>query len=125
MKRSLSSGAGYLQIDHRDSPGIRPEDVAHVPGIEAVGPGQNFETGTLRCNHCATTVVLNPQRKRPRAYCPKCDHYICDSCDHIRVKTGECKPIMAQLQTAYDIAAKAVAAAESQPEPKIVLTDKE
>lgn len=125
MKRSLTSGAGYLQIDHRESPGVKPEDVAHVPGLEAIGAGQHFETGTLTCKHCASVIVLNPLRKRPRAYCPKCDAYICDRCEQIRVATGHHEPVMAQMEKAFNIAVKAQAAEQSQPEPRIILTDKE
>jgi hypothetical protein len=54
-------------VDHRASPGI---------------PGQPrfFEAPTLGCPHCAAHIVMNPDRKRPRAHCRKCDMYICDHC---------------------------------------------
>jgi hypothetical protein len=41
--------------------------------------------------------VMNPLRTRDRAYCPKCDSYICDECEAVRVAAGyACKP-MAQV----------------------------
>ena len=97
MKHSLAHGSGYLQIDHRASPGLRPEDVAHVPGMVAVGEGKNFEADIQMCTHCQRGVLLNQDRVRPRGYCPKCDHYICDTCEIARVVTGECMPVKKQL----------------------------
>lgn len=76
-KRSLE---GYLLIDHRAGDGM--------PGLRA---GSVFESATITCSHCQTQVVLNPDRSRARAYCPKCDHYICDGCEAIRVQTGVCR----------------------------------
>lgn len=69
-KRSLE---GYLLIDHRANHG----------GV--------VETATLTCSHCQRQVILNPDRSRERGYCPKCDHYVCDACEAIRVATGECR----------------------------------
>ncbi len=93
---SLRARTGYLEVDHRNSPGIRPEDVAHVPGLVAVGAGQHYERDTKQCTHCQRTIVLEPLRTRERGYCPKCYHYICDHCEAIRVKSGACVP-MAQV----------------------------
>lgn len=90
---SLKQHAGYLQIDHRDSPGLTPEQVAHVPGAMAVGAGRMLERDVLTCSHCERAVVLQPLRTRDRGYCQKCDHYICDHCESIRVKTGACVPM--------------------------------
>lgn len=53
--------------------------------------GGLFEAATSTCSHCQQQVVRNPARERARAYCPKCDHYICDGCETVRVQTGECK----------------------------------
>ncbi len=60
---SLSSHFGYLISDNRASGG----------GI--------LEQHTIGCNHCGAHVVMNPDRQRARAYCPKCDRYICDICE--------------------------------------------
>jgi len=78
MKTSKRKFEGLLIIDHRDSPGLTPEQVrGHGP---AIGKGQFFEAPTLTCRHCTITVVLNPLRNTPRHYCQKCDDYICDPC---------------------------------------------
>lgn len=136
MKRSIADGSGYLQIDHRDSPGLTAADVAHVPGEVAVGGGQQLEADIQMCSHCQRGIVLNPGRVRARAYCPNCDHFICDQCEKIRVAAGgACVPFKAIIDRAADVAEKFVgqpdhpdAAIEveklSAPSaPKIVLTD--
>ncbi len=69
-------------VDHRFSPGL-PEDVARQSGYDPkfCGEGKLFEVATLTCSHCKISYVKNPLRTRDRAYCQKCDHYICDFCD--------------------------------------------
>ena len=74
MLHSKRSHEGYLQVDHR-----------------ACG-GAMVESATITCSHCQRIVVLNPDRSRSRGFCPKCDHYICDTCEEDRVLTGICKP---------------------------------
>jgi hypothetical protein len=83
-KRSLE---GYYAVDHR---------AVDVPTCEGMPPGvrngQMFETPTITCSHCQAVVIVNPLRTRERAYCGKCDHYICDGCEAVRVaRGGECK----------------------------------
>ena len=80
---------GELTIDHRFTPGLRPEEVA--PGLPAGACQGLFEAPTYTCNHCCAVVVLNPLRNRTREYCRKCDHYIWDGCSAIMAKTKECK----------------------------------
>jgi len=84
------SAEGELLIDHRASPGIT-EAFARQSGldVEAVPAGVLVERATITCSHCQVTVVLNPQRTRPRSYCAKCDHYICDS----PICNRDCHPI--------------------------------
>lgn len=84
-KRSLE---GCLTIDHRNSPGLKPEEVPY--GFMAVPGGQLFESPSITCNHCQVIVILNPNRTRSRGYCPKCDSYVCDTCEAVRVLTGMC-----------------------------------
>jgi hypothetical protein len=122
--RRLGSHTGFLEIDHRDSPGLSAADVAHMPNALPVAAGQHLERDVKQCSHCQRMVVLEPNRVRARAYCGKCDHYICDSCEAIRVKTGECVPFLKRLDQAATIAEKFV----RQPDhpdarPDIVLTD--
>lgn len=57
----------YLIVDNRAGPGL--------PGMPAV-----LEASTYTCSHCQAIVIVNPQRTRERAFCRKCDHYICDEC---------------------------------------------
>lgn len=72
--KSKTSQEGYLLIDNR------------------ANGGGAFEAATLTCSHCQKQVIRNPARERARAYCPKCDHYICDDCELARVQTGICVP---------------------------------
>lgn len=122
MKRSLGHGGGYLTIDHRDSPGLTPADVAHVPGAIAVPGGQQFESDAFVCCHCQTVVVKNPGRTRPRGYCAKCDHVICDN----PICNRECRPIAQIFDRLQDHAERFVGR-EDHPEasPLVILTDKE
>jgi hypothetical protein len=71
-------------VDHRASPGL-PVDFYKPLGSDmpAVGEGKMLEMATITCSHCNSIVVKNPLRVRERAYCSKCDHYICDSCSVI------------------------------------------
>lgn len=137
MRHSLRDGGGYLQIDHRDSPGLTPADVADAPGAIAVPGGQQLEADVYQCSHCQRTVVLQAKAEdmHKRGYCPKCDHYICNGCEKIRVATGNCVPFKQVLERAGEIAVKFagqpdhpdaaidVAALSKASAPRIVLTD--
>lgn len=91
--RSLTQHAGYLAIDHRESPGVTAADVAHLPSAIPVGAGQLFEADTKQCAHCQATVVLHPGRTRPRGYCAKCHAYICDGA----ICNAGCSPLAARF----------------------------
>lgn len=123
---SLKQHAGYLQIDHTDSPGLTPADVAHVPGAPVVPGGAVLERDILTCSHCQRGIVLQPLRVRDRGYCNKCDHYICDGCETIRVKVGECVPMAKVLDVTQNTASKFIGR-EDHPDapvhPLIHLTD--
>jgi hypothetical protein len=41
-------------------------------------------------------------RNRERAYCRKCDHYICDGCGASAAQTGICKPFKQVLDEQQD-----------------------
>ncbi len=124
MKRSLRNGAGYLQIDHRDSPGISVADVAHIPGAMAVAGGAVMETDVYQCSHCQRTIALHaPQaRMKDRGYCPKCDHYVCNACEAARAKSGICVP-MAQVVDAIGNQLVKGHVAVTLPAGSILLTD--
>lgn len=69
---------GWLMIDNRASPGIDDKLIGADKFAPVVGEGQVYESATVTCAHCSKVVVLNPNRTRPRHYCQKCDHYVCD-----------------------------------------------
>lgn len=69
---------GYLQLDHREAPGVGPE-VTRGTDAPVIRAGENYECATITCCHCGRIVILNPMRTRPRGYCAQCDHYVCDS----------------------------------------------
>ena len=73
-------------------------------------PGQMtalLEAATYTCSHCQKVVVLNPLRNRERAYCPKCDSRVCDTCGAIRAKNGgECKTFQQIVDEVQENAAR-------------------
>lgn len=83
-ENSCKSREGYLMIDHRASPGM-PVGFYEKAGIDmpSVGEGKMVEMATLTCKHCCNVFIMNPQRTRERAYCFKCNHYICDICEGV------------------------------------------
>lgn len=83
---------GYLLIDNRNNEGVPDELLMTMPVPLPKGAGRGvFEAPTITCSHCQAIVIMNPLRNRERAYCPKCDHYICDKCGVIRAQlAGEC-----------------------------------
>lgn len=78
-------------IDNRGGPGTTKDFVRPSGNIcPAVGEGKLFESATKVCGHCSQMILLNPDRKRERHYCPNCDDFICDVCAEIRKNTLEC-----------------------------------
>lgn len=93
--KSKRSHEGYLFIDHRGGPGM--------PGIPLF-----MEAPTITCSHCQTVFIVNPLRNRERAYCSKCDHYICDKCGKARAESGgECKTFKQIIDEVQEAAVKA------------------
>lgn len=43
---------------------------------------------SYKCGHCPSIVVLNPIRRRERAYCKRCELPLCDECDVRRHASG-------------------------------------
>jgi|ERR1700722_1281081 len=112
---SKTQREGYLQIDHRNSPGLSEADVRESDGrAVAVRSGQNFESATLTCGHCQNQIIRNPGRLRDRAYCRSCDHYICDTCEGVRVRAGgRCDSFAKLLDQVYGATNKAQSAIET------------
>ena len=44
---------------------------------------------TYTCAHCRSLVVLNPTRRRERAFCKRCEYWICDDCHARRVAVAD------------------------------------
>lgn len=98
---SLRRHEGFLSVDHRNSPGISDADL--TPELRARGFTASrglFEAPTVRCCHCGTIVILNPDRKRERHYCAPCDHYVCDQPPCIT----SCTPFERKVDAAMDAA---------------------
>jgi hypothetical protein len=113
MSSSKRQDEGYLLVDHRESPGV-PDGLAHAAGLP---PGANrgvFEAPTITCNHCCKVLVVNPLRRRDRAWCAKCDKYICDECGAIMALSGVCRSIPRVVEELQEAAAKGATPAELQ-----------
>lgn len=113
MLHSKRAQEGYLLINHRESPGLTEsflDDVAGRSSAPPLPPGSGrgtFEAPTITCSHCQKVVVLNPLRNRDRAYCAKCDHYICDDPCGVayKVSGGACRSFRALMEQLTDQAA--------------------
>lgn len=79
---SLRRHEGWSWIDHGIGPDLNRLGISELPHFT--------------CPHCNRIVMMNPQRTRPRGYCPKCDHWTCDQ----YVCATECNPIMRDLALA-------------------------
>jgi hypothetical protein len=95
---SKRSYEGYVEFDHRQSPGMTPEILARRGLPTNMGRG-HFESAIVTCNHCQQGLILNPDRSRPREWCRGCDHYICDKCAAVlRQPGGRCLPFTALVE---------------------------
>lgn len=79
---------GYVEIDHRESPGISHEEAARVGSRLAVGKGQRFQAATWKCCGCERQIILLKEQARHENYCSQCDSYMCDECLLRRKVTG-------------------------------------
>lgn len=76
---SINRNDGYLLLDHSNAMPV-PEAQLVAAGLpETAGRGV-FECATLYCPHCGSHSLKNPERVRPREYCKRCNHYVCDHC---------------------------------------------
>ena len=117
---SKRSHEGYLLLDHSNSPGITPGEISAIDSDLPFGIGRvKFEAPTYTCSHCNRVVVLNPLRQRERGYCRKCDHYVCDTCNAVRVATGVCKTIREIIDEMAAEAEKNQPQTERSPEEDI------
>ncbi len=104
---SKFSKEGAILIDHKDSPGLTDE-MTHRAGLPPGAGHGVFEAPTFTCPHCCAVVIMNPDRRRDRAYCAKCDRYICDRCGAAMALSGECKPFAKIVEEVQEAAAKGI-----------------
>lgn len=103
--KSKREHEGYYMTDNRQTPAIA-DSVVLKHGLPA-GAGRGlFESSTFTCHHCQKVVVNDPKRTRPRSWCKKCDHYICDGCGAQLFMTGVCRPFKKVIEEAYEAAIK-------------------
>jgi hypothetical protein len=109
MTKTRKSREGYLLIDNSHAPPMSVEE-ACATGKPVIGAGVRgvFETAFITCSHCQGTVILNPDRTRERAWCYKCDHYICDACAVQMAAGRDCTPMRKILNDAYESANKGI-----------------
>lgn len=87
---SIKKYEGLISVDHRDSPGLTPEQ-ANAAGMPVGCSGRGHaELPAYTCSHCTKVVIFNPLRTRAREWCAKCDRIICDECSRLLAATGEC-----------------------------------
>ena len=109
MLFSLRENEGYVLIDHRESPGLTPEELAQAGSnpLMPVGRGRKFEAPTFTCHHCDRIVILNPLRNRDRGYCQKCHHQLCDNCETKKAVDGKCNSRERRIDEFLERAVKA------------------
>jgi hypothetical protein len=92
---SKRSHEGYFLLDHSSGPGVPVEAVLSA-GLEMKAASGLYECATFTCSHCEAVVYINQKRTRDRAWCKKCDHYLCDGCGAELHLTGICYPMKAR-----------------------------
>lgn len=107
--KSLRSLEGEMLIDHRASPGV-PAEVMVAQGLppDAGKKDSVWESATVTCNHCEVQVILNPDRSRPKGFCPHCSHYLCDNCEADRFLGKPCYPFKARISDLQEMADKGI-----------------
>jgi len=92
--------------DHRHAGAGVSDELVHKAGLPT-GAGRGlFETSTFTCYHCQRVVINDPKRTRPRSWCKKCDHHICDGCGADYFLTGICRPFKKVVEEAQEAALK-------------------
>lgn len=91
---------GQLLIENRHAPlpdPVQIERLGRATGKLIIAPQSPvYEVATVTCSHCHTIVIIRGERQRPRAWCWKCDRYICDRCV-LLAKLHGCRPFAAVL----------------------------
>jgi hypothetical protein len=102
---------GEIYIDSRHGP--ISEEVLRWAGLPLTAGRGEYRGAFFVCSHCQATVYINPQRNRERAWCRKCDHYLCDACGAQLAATGACKTYKQVVDEVLEAAAKQGAASPS------------
>lgn len=102
---SKRSHEGYLLMDHRAGDPVPDELVRDADLPPGAGRGL-FEAATYTCSHCQFVVVIEPKRTRERAYCRRCDHFICDGCGAIYAQNKICKTFKQIVEETLEAAEK-------------------
>ncbi len=85
---------GYLEIDHRESPGFTPEQAKEARWGKTMPVGsKQFKLVTYKCCGCEAMIVVRPERTRERTWCRACDAFMCDGCAWALKITGNHKPM--------------------------------
>lgn len=96
--RTIASTEGEYTIDNRGTPGLAPELVV-AQGLPVKAAHGLYEEAAYTCSHCERVVVKNRERTRPRGYCKKCHHVICDECEGRYVASAhQCMPYKAMVE---------------------------
>lgn len=74
----MSYQKGEMYLDNRNCPDLILPGIPGLGGPRIIKGGTILEIAIATCSHCHFEIVLNPNRVRPRGYCAKCHHYICD-----------------------------------------------
>lgn len=85
---------GYLEIDHRESPGFTEKQAREARWGKTMPVGsKRFKLVTYRCCGCEAMIVVRSERTRERTWCRKCDRFMCDQCSWVLKVTGVHKPM--------------------------------
>ena len=108
--KSLTSLEGEYLIDNRNSPGVA-EELMLRDGFPAEAGQGLYEEAVYTCGHCEAQVLKERNRTRPRGFCKKCTHVICDRCDAEYHASGHVcrnfKAMIEELKEAAELARQA------------------
>lgn len=105
--QSKRQQAGYLALDHRDSPGLTEAQVRATNPQFKQGAGRGlYETNVVHCAHCQKGLVVHPLLMADLPYCHLCDRYVCPSCKTTMVVSGRHMPFSKLADLVQDAALK-------------------
>lgn len=85
--------AGWLMLDHRESPGLSEAEIRRKGMGLKEGAGRGLhETNVLHCAHCTKGMVVHPLFMIDLPFCALCDAHICDQCKTAQVVSGRHLP---------------------------------